>query len=424
MKRNLILMTLVLALFGLAACSSPAAMLPAASGVPSAVSYSVPQAAGNAANAADPSNADVAAIQSVIQKANQEQVQALAANDPTLMQDTATTTYYDQSAQTLSNMQNGGVTAIELVNLSWGPITLQDAKTAQATTYETWTTNFDDGSVLKETDMNVYTLVLQDGAWKVQDDQHPTPQQSTANNPGAAPTPVAPLAPVGGAQSQSRNWAGYTATGGTFTAVSGTWTVPDVNSATTGIDATWVGIGGVDSTDLIQAGTQATVQGGQVVYSAWWETLPQVAQDVALTVNAGDTITVSIAQQADGTWKIVMSDTTNAQTWTKTLSYQSSRSSAEWVEEAPSGGGRRMQQLPLDDFGMVTFTGASAVENGKTESIAQANGQPITMGGGSQVLAQSTLLAGNGDSFSVVRTDTADPSTLPGRRGITGTQTY
>ena len=84
---------------------------------------------------------------------------------------------------------------------------------------------------------------------------------------------VAPVAPA--AQGQSRNWAGFAATGGTFTAVSGAWTVPNVSAGSTpGADATWVGIGGVGTTDLIQAGTDSTVQGGRVVYTAWMETLP------------------------------------------------------------------------------------------------------------------------------------------------------
>ena len=198
---------------------------------------------------------------------------------------------------------------------------MPEANTAQANTTESWLTTFADGSTMQETDANVYTLVLQGGSWKIQDDQHPNartlqPQPGTpgvaptaAATGAAVPTPVASVVPPGSSVEQSSNWAGYTATGGTFTAVSGTWTVPNVSAGTgntVAADATWVGIGGATSTDLIQAGTQATVQGGQVVYGAWWETLPQAAQPVPLDVAAGDTISVSITQQADGTWKILI----------------------------------------------------------------------------------------------------------------------
>src|SRR5580693_2390477 len=60
---------------------------------------------------------------------------------------------------------------------------------------------------------------------------------------------------------KSYNWAGYTASGGNFTSVTGTWDIPQISgSASPSADATWVGIGGVTTQDLIQAGTQAIDQ--------------------------------------------------------------------------------------------------------------------------------------------------------------------
>src|SRR5438128_1026718 len=81
----------------------------------------------------------------------------------------------------------------------------------------------------------------------------------------AAPLYFAAIPAAGGGN--SRNWAGYVATGSNYTAVRGTWVVPTVSSSRIGIDATWVGIGGVRSQDLIQSGTQATVtRAGVVTY--------------------------------------------------------------------------------------------------------------------------------------------------------------
>ncbi len=360
----------------------------------------------------------VDAIQSVIQRANQEEQQAVAAQNPTLMRDTATITYYNQLAQGFNDLVSSGVTAIQLINLNWGPITLQGTTAAQATTVETWRTTFADGSTLQEADTNVYTLVLESGAWKVQDDQHPNSRQlqPPSGTPGAAPTPVGPVAPAGAGQSQSRNWAGYAAAGGTFTAVSGAWTVPNVSAGNTpAADATWVGIGGVSSTDLIQAGTQATVQGGQVSYSAWVEMLPQASQDVPLSVSAGDSVSVSITQQQDGTWQILMRNATTGQSYQKSVTYASSRSSAEWVEESPVAGRRLL--LPLDNFGTVTFTSATTVEDGQQRTIGQAGGQSITMYNASQQpLAQPSALGTDGASFSVTRTNAPATSTVPGGR--------
>ncbi len=425
-KRNLILMSLVLsALWVLMSCDTLAGALNAAQNERPASASTQPAATVTAfptvaPGTPTPSSADINVIKNVILRGNQEQIQAIAAHNPAVMQDTSTATYYQQSAQTVNDLLNSGVMSIQLVNLSWGPITLQDANTAQATTAETWSTTFSDGSKMQETDTNVYTVVRQNGAWLVQDDQHPNSRtlQSPPGNSVGAPTPVAPVAPVapaGPGQSGSRNWAGYAASGGTFTAVYGTWTVPNVSAGTNAADATWVGIGGVSSRDLIQAGTQATVQSGQVVYSAWWETLPQVSQPVPLTVNAGDTISVSITQQSNGTWQILIHDATSNQSYQRTVTYQSSRSSAEWIEESPVAGRRLL--LPLDNFGTVTFTNATTVENGKQLTISQAGGQPITLEASPGVaLAQPSALAGNGSSFSVTRTSVTAPRSVPGFR--------
>ena len=397
--------------------SAPAATAAANS---ASASTTAPATTATAPVAASPASAVVDAIKSVIQRANQEEQQAFAAQDPTLMRDTATMTYYNQLAQGFNDLQNAGVTAVQLVNLDWGPITLQGATAAQATTVETWRTTFADDSTLQETDTNVYILALQSGAWKVQDDQHPNSRQlqPPPGTGGAVPTPVGPVAPAGAGQSQSRNWAGYAATGGTFTAVSGTWMVPNVSAGSTpAADATWVGIGGVSSTDLIQAGTDATVQGGQVTYTAWVETLPQASQTVPLTVSAGDSVSVSITQQPDTTWQIRIRDATTGQSYQKNVTYASSRSSAEWVEESPVAGRRLL--LPLDNFGTVTFTGATTVEDGQQRTIAQAGGQSITMYNASQQpLAQPSALGTGGASFSVTRTNAPATRIVAGGRSV------
>ena len=55
----------------------------------------------------------------------------------------------------------------------------------------------------------------------------------------------------------SGNWAGYVATGSSITSVTGSWTVPSAGTVPPGLSATWVGIGGYKTSDLIQAGTPA-----------------------------------------------------------------------------------------------------------------------------------------------------------------------
>jgi hypothetical protein len=119
---------------------------------------------------ADP---QVAAIQQVIQRANAEQEQAIADGDPSVMSDTATADYYQEMAQINDELEAAGVTAVKLDAIDWGPITV-NGTTATATSYESWTTTYADGtSEQTARERNVYTLVQENGAWKIASNQHP-----------------------------------------------------------------------------------------------------------------------------------------------------------------------------------------------------------------------------------------------------------
>jgi hypothetical protein len=232
----------------------------------------------------------------------------------------------------------------------------------------------------------------------------PPPVDSAPSDDPSQPALVTELL---GNQPVSQNWSGYAATAGDYTAVSATWTVAEVSGASTaGVDAAWVGIGGVRSHDLIQAGTQRTVSPRGVTQNeAWIELLPQPSQTVALRISAGDSVSVAITQQGPETWLIALTNATSGEAYQVTKHYASSLSSAEWVEEAPSAG--RGGPLPLDDFGMLTFTQASAVRDDETVNIVQAGAHSITMitPGGAHLVEPSGPGV-DGDSFSVTRTAT------------------
>ena len=363
-------------------------------------------------------------IQQVIQKADGEQSQALATDDPSLMSDTATAAYYRQLVQLNQQMVAQGVTSIKLTNLSWGPVTV-NGSSATAITYETWVTTYSDGTTSESTDTNDYTLVQQNGAWLIQSDQQPTtPATPTATNqPGASATPQPQ--PTVTAQTASTavsdNWSGYVATQGTFTGVTGTWTVPQPSSSpsTAGVGATWVGVGGVSSQDLIQAGTQDVTSGSQHQFQTWIEMLPAASQQVPLAVSPGDSISVSIIESApgSGTWSITMKNNTSGQSYQKTMQYTSSQSSAEWIEEAPASmSGRSTTIEPLDGFGTISFSGATAVDNGQTVALAQAGAQAVTLvNSAKQALAVPSGIGSEGSSFSVTRTSASATATNVGR---------
>jgi hypothetical protein len=176
-------------------------------------------------------------------------------------------------------------------------------------------------------------------------------------------------------------------------------------SGAPGVGATWVGIGGVTSHDLIQAGTQdVAAGGGQAQFQTWIETLPQASQQVPLAVEPGDSVTVAINEQGAGTgaWQISMKNNTSGQSYQTSVTYASSESSVEWIEEAPSGASG---VLPLDQFNSVSFSAGSAVQNGQPADLTQANAQAITMlNSSSQPLAVPSAIGSDGSSFSVART--------------------
>src|SRR5438034_1428977 len=156
------------------------------------------------------------------------------------------------------------------------------------------------------------------------------------------------------------------------------------------------------------------VDGNGVTYTSWIEMLPQSSRDVPLSVSAGDSVTVSITQQSGNDWLIAMKNNTTGGTYSVTVQYRSSNSSAEWVQEAPSIG---RGLVSLDQFGTVQFSGASAVRDAKAMSLSALGAKAITMiNGRGQAIAQPTTLASAGSSFTIARTDaTSTPQT--GGRG-------
>jgi len=199
--------------------------------------------------------------------------------------------------------------------------------------------------------------------------------------------------------------------------VSATWTVPQpIVTDGSGVGATWVGVGGVTSRDLIQAGTQdATPGGGQAQFQAWIEMLPAPSHQVPLAVAPGDSVTVSINEESEGSgrWQISMTNDTSGQNYQTTATYASSESSAEWIEEAPSGPNGI---LPLDDFNSVSFTAAIASRDGDQVDLSEAGATPITMlNPDNQPLAVPSSIGSDSASFNVTRTSA--PATTGAGRG-------
>jgi hypothetical protein len=177
----------------------------------------------------------------------------------------------------------------------------------------------------------------------------------------------------------SSNWAGYAVTGATFSSVTGTWTQPELDCASTGSSASafWVGLGGntSGSNALEQAGTGAECSpDGTVRYYAWYELVPAPSVTIPLAVEPGDTITASVTVVGTKVTMTVKNATTGRSVTKVKRMAAPDTSSAEWVAEAPSlcNGNGRCRTVTLSDFGSVKFTKASATAGGHTGSISDS----------------------------------------------------
>jgi hypothetical protein len=218
--------------------------------------------------------------------------------------------------------------------------------------------------------------------------------------------PVDPHAvlPTRNADVQSLNWSGYAAiapAGQKITDVTQHWTVPSVSAAPAGFSSTWAGIGGYNTRDLIQAGTESDT--AQTPY-AWYEILPAsetpitsgCAGDNSCTVRPGDQMTVTIHSTGGSGWTISMADA-NHWTWSLNLNYASTFSSAEWILEAPTVGA----QTVLANVGTQKFTGVNNyVVNGVTKNIKAGNSVRILLSPGLLNEATPSALNSTGDRFN------------------------
>ena len=246
---------------------------------------------------------------------------------------------------------------------------------------------------------------------------------------------------------RARTGPGTWRAGQSFSNVSGSWTVPTVNSnSNDGYSAFWVGIGGAgqQSQALEQVGTSSDVQNGHTRYYAWYELVPNPETQLDLPVHPGDHMTGKVTVNGT-TVTISLSDQTTGKSVTKTLQDSNpDTSSAEWIAEAPSSmtGGGNTQVLPLADFGKVTFTNASATAGGHTGPISDPSwtAQPVDLtpsssvglpgagsydviAGGAQSSAAGASTSGlsaDGSTFGVSYSSSSDGTATTGASGDPG----
>jgi hypothetical protein len=197
--------------------------------------------------------------------------------------------------------------------------------------------------------------------------QPSTPLRAVGAGPGAAASVATSVTSL-----QSVNWAGYAASLGTttFRFVSAQFTAPTldctgVTAASGAWSAHWVGLDGFRSTSTTveQTGLLAGCNGTTPVYAPFWEMFPNAPGYPSITVNAGDTISMSVYyNRSTRKFTLTFSDATSGQKFTRTRACPAGatcrRNSAEAISEAPFDT-TTSSVLPLADFQTANFANVS-----------------------------------------------------------------
>jgi hypothetical protein len=226
--------------------------------------------------------------------------------------------------------------------------------------------------------------------------------------------------PSGLHNATSTNWSGYAvnSTPGSVTTVSSNFIVPTVTGTGTAYSSAWVGIDGSNSNSVEQTGLEADVYHGVAQYSAWYEMYPSDSVTVNLAIHPNDQIFASVVY-ANGYFTMTVEDLSDrAGSNTFSISKYAptlQRSSAEWIEEAPSS---NSGVLPLANFGSATFSNAQATINGATGPINNpawaTEVEAINMVSPAGTLEASTLaLNAAGTGFTVTYGATGTPPAPP-----------
>jgi Peptidase A4 family len=139
---------------------------------------------------------------------------------------------------------------------------------------------------------------------------------------------------------------------GLYPGVYGIWEVSCLPKGTNDDYSTWVGLGGVNNSNLVQAGVHGFNRGSGPHYNAWVENLADPnnsnEQDV-FPVNCGDTITAEI----DAPNSFFISDTQTGDTYSQSFGPAANETTAECIVERPIVGGGLA--YGLSNFGTETF---------------------------------------------------------------------
>lgn len=234
---------------------------------------------------------------------------------------------------------------------------------------------------------------------------------TTATTPTPSPIPVPSAPPVtqpaGWFTTTSPNWSGYTLPRGIISGVRAQWAEPHVSNQVPGAYmVTWIGVGGWDQSynNIVQIGTRATVEGGQVVHDVWYETLPPNHWYSLGTISAGDSVAASVTLEAGSTqkWDLALVDLTAHQTFKITVTFTSLQVYADYIVEDPDATSNNgPPYYPFPAFAPITISKANVRYGGDWLSIAAITSLQVTLVQSSLTLARPGPL--HNDTFTITR---------------------
>jgi hypothetical protein len=217
-----------------------------------------------------------------------------------------------------------------------------------------------------------------------------------------------------GSWDYSYDWSGYVADIPDVTRIDGSWIVAKAaftNSST--YSSQWIGIGGYHDNSLIQTGTSSDygfndeyVWGPH--YYTWVEFLPD-AEVYEFPVNPGDMMRAGIVLDNPETnlWDISIEDQTTGQAYHESVTYDSTRQAAEWIEERPMVAQLAKYGIAKmgGDYTGVPFADQASNGSGLLPLGQLANVRPIGMvsDSGKYLISGPGTISTDGTSFEMFR---------------------
>ncbi len=245
------------------------------------------------------------------------------------------------------------------------------------------------------------------------------------------------------------NWGGYVVATNfsnpqpNITAINGSWVVQTAAPSNSPVySSQWIGIGGFfdygnfSDYTLIQDGTSSeydTSTSGKPSYYAWYELLPQGSVELSTTsypVAPNDIINTSIHLISGNTWNITIRDHNKTKNWTysKVVVYNSSKLSAEMIDERPEICYFFCSLTNLSDFGIARFGNDYSkvgntiyvAMNGISKPIGAFNYKKVSMltSSGTQYFATPLNMSSDNTSFEMMFGPIIAPSPAASDSGV------